>query len=88
NWISQYNKDKSCFIEKLRLWSKSGKPIESLDRPINIESSKVILDTFADIKERLKIDSFPVILLNDRMFSSLYTPEDLKYIISDLIYTR
>ena len=88
NWISQYNKDKSCFIEKLRLWSKSGKPIESLDRPISIESSKVVLETFANIKERLKIDNFPAILLNDRKLSSLYTPEDLKYIISDLIYTR
>ena len=88
NWISQYNKDKSCFIEKLRLWSKSGKPIESLDRTISIESSKVVLETFANIKERLKIDNFPAILLNDRKLSSLYTPEDLKYIISDLIYTR
>ncbi|MDE5573730.1 MAG: hypothetical protein K2I94_08290, partial [Muribaculaceae bacterium] len=87
-WISQYNKDKSCFIEKLRLWSKSGKPIDSLDRPISIESSKAVLETFANIKERLKIDNFPAILLNDRKLSSLYTPEDLKYIISDLIYTR
>ena len=71
----------------LRRWSKIGKPIDASRPPVDKETKRDIIDFFDQAKERLKISSFPAIILNDRLLSSLYTPGDLKYIVSDLKFT-
>ena len=85
-WLSRYSEDKSGFMADLRRWSKSGKPIDASRQPVDKETKRDIIDFFDQAKERLKISSFPAIILNDRLLSSLYTPGDMKYIVSDLNY--
>ena len=86
-WLSRYSEDKTGFMSDLSRWCKSGKPIDASRPPVDKETKRDIIDFFDQAKERLKISSFPAIILNDRLLSSLYTPGDLKYIVSDLKFT-
>lgn len=86
-WVRVYCEDSVRFMTELRNWSKSGKPINRPQSAADKKSIPDIINLFDKIKEQLKISSFPTIIINDRLLSSLYTPGDLKYIVSDFNLT-
>ncbi len=85
-WINEYFSDKNKFIHDLRLWS-NGKiqnlsTISKLSHQ-NLKSIEICRDYNRQI-ERLNISGFPQIILNSRLLSSVYTGEDIKFLIADL----
>lgn len=85
-WVQEYFSDKNLFYKKLRLWSNN--QIRSLSyRSRPIARNEKILKTCRDFDrliERLNIQGFPRIILNDRFLSNIYTIKDLEFIITDM----
>lgn len=84
-WIQCYLSGKDKFIHELYLWSV-GKiqciSDKSLAGSYNSKVTEITQDNDKQI-ESLKISGFPQIILNDRLLSSIYSTEDLEFLISD-----
>lgn len=81
-WISLYKQDKALFLQFLRKWCRN----ESTDFPVLNSSEKDYADlesSFNDTITKNRITSFPRLVINGRLFSTLYEPEDLEYLILD-----
>lgn len=85
-WTESFLTDKDTFFENLILCgdraSKQSIPI-SHDSAHEAETSR-ITDLFETQITELGISGFPVIILNDRLLSDVYSAGDLKFLIGDL----
>lgn len=85
-WTESFLADKDIFFENLILCgdraSKQSIPI-SHDSAHEAETSR-ITDLFETQITELGISGFPVIILNDRLLSDVYSAGDLKFLIGDL----
>lgn len=81
-WISLYKQDKALFLQFLRKWCNK----ELTDFPGFNLSGKDYSDlesSFNDTLTKNHITALPRLVINGRLFSSLYEPEDLEYLILD-----
>lgn len=89
-WIQSYLSDKDKFIHELHLWS-IGKTqslyCKFITDPNNYKVNEIIQENDREI-ERLNISGFPRIILNDRLLSSVYSMEDLEFIIADQVNNK
>lgn len=89
-WIQSYLSDKDKFIHELHLWS-IGKThslyCNFITDPNNYKVNEIIQENDREI-ERLNISGFPRIVLNDRLLSSVYSMEDLEFIIADQVNNK
>lgn len=81
-WIQSYLSDKDKFINELYLWSIEEILTLSATGLQSLEVTDIIQDNDKQV-EKLKISGFPQIILNDRLLSSVYSTEDLEFIIAD-----
>lgn len=89
-WIQSYLSDKDKFIHELHLWS-IGKThslyCKFITDPNNYKVNEIIQENDREI-ERLNISGFPRIVFNDRLLSSVYSMEDLEFIIADQVNNK
>lgn len=86
-WIQSYLSDKDKFIHDLYLWSigeTQSLYCKFITDSHNFKVNEIIQDNDREI-ERLNISGFPRIILNDRLLSSVYSMEDLEFIIADQV---
>lgn len=85
DWIHRFLTDKDKFLEDLILWS-NGKAQISASIPQNSVKETVlsgIRQSFNNHIADLNISGFPKIILNNRLLSSIYTSNDLEFLIAD-----
>lgn len=84
-WIHRFLTDKDKFLEDLILWS-NGKAQISASIPQNSVKETDLLgirQSFNNHIADLNISGFPKIILNNRLLSSIYTSNDLEFLIAD-----
>ncbi len=84
-WIHRFLTDKDKFLEDLILWS-NGKAQISASIPQNsVKETDLsgIRQSFNNHIADLNISGFPKIILNNRLLSSIYTSNDLEFLIAD-----
>lgn len=88
NWIQWYYTDKDKFLENLYQWSNGTIVSMPISRNINaIDKNRIseIKHSFEREIADLNITGFPQIILNERLLSSIYTVEDIEFVIFDKI---
>lgn len=84
-WIQGYIYDKNKFIQDLYFWScgrSRNLSYKSGPDPQDLKVKELCQDNERQI-ESLNISSFPRIILNGRLLSSVYSVDDLKLLIMD-----
>lgn len=85
-WVQEYISNKDIFLHDLYLWSNG--QIQNLQCTHNsvILDDKIskICSHFDKQIDRLSVSRFPLIILNERLLSHIYTATDLEYLINDM----
>ncbi len=86
-WIQKYYWNKDEFINDLTLWSTGAiRTLTDVSVPTNLIqgiNTNEVCRTLDNMVAKLNISSFPKIILNNRLLSSMYTPNDIEAIITD-----
>lgn len=87
DWIRRFYSNKDMFLEHLRHWCKEEAEISKpLSQKANHDTVTLkIRQSFDNLIAELNISGFPQIIFNNKLLSSLYTPEDLEFLITDEI---
>lgn len=88
DWIQRYLGDKERFFDDLLLWSKGAGMSESINTGRDDEEE---ISNIGQLLKRqaasLNISGIPRIILNDRLLSTAYSPNDVEFILADLNLT-
>lgn len=87
-WINMYLNNPQHFFKYLRCWSISGNKFQKNNDIINsLEQENIInqvIEGFNNTICNYNITSFPRIVINSRLLSTIYTGADIEYIIMDM----
>ncbi len=86
-WVQRYFADKEKFLDDLRLWSnESAMDLAIIEkRAFKNYCFSDVIQTFDRHIAELMIASFPKIVINNRILSSIYTHEDIEFMLFDMI---
>lgn len=84
SWIALFMRNKVLFIKELSKWSNGKDCILNIGID-NINDAQVLRtkDYFNSYISKMGITKLPQIILNNRLLSSIYTPQDYQYLILD-----
>lgn len=84
SWIALFMQNKGLFIKELSKWSNGKDSILNMELD-NINDDQVlhIKEYFNDCISKMEIIKFPQTSINNRLLSSIYTPQDYQYLILD-----
>lgn len=84
SWIALFMRNKVLFIEELSKWSDGKDCILNMEID-NVNNAQVLCtkDYFNSYISKMEMTKLPQTILNNRLLSSVYTPQDYQYIILD-----
>lgn len=84
SWIALFMRNKVLFIEELSKWSDGKDCILNMEID-NVNNAQVLCtkDYFDSYISKMEMTKLPQTILNNRLLSSVYTPQDYQYIILD-----
>lgn len=85
SWIDYYLSAKpSEFIAFIDRWSNSGATVSLKNNGVHSQKAIDIYHSFKMMIRELGTSGFPKIMINERMLSSVYTFDDIEYLLIDL----